>query len=110
MTGFAFLASTISLQITSEAKIDPPGEFTRSTIALMASSFLALRISLANFSELITPSTSPSTISPSATITAMRFEEVIFFDFAIEPKSEALMVGMSSSSPRPSFSRSFAWT
>ena len=66
-TGFSSLASFISLQMTSDARALPPGEFTRNTIAFTFSSLRAFLMALEIRSEPITVSLpSPDLISPWA--------------------------------------------
>ncbi len=72
-TGFTFLVRMTSRWMSSEAAALPPGLFTRSTTALMRSSRRSLRSSrLRRSPPTWLPLPSPSTISPSATTTAMR--------------------------------------
>ena len=51
MTGFFSFARATARQIMSLASAEPPGLFTRSTIALMSSSLRALSIALTIVSE-----------------------------------------------------------
>ena len=71
--GFTFLVSTTSRWMSSEAEALPPGLFTRSTTALTRSSRRRRRSSrLSRSPPIWLDLPSPSTISPSATSTAMR--------------------------------------
>ena len=80
ITGFTRRHSSTSCQISSAASADPPGLFTRSTIARIewrrrASRSASTRVWEPSMRSPNQPSRlRPDTISPSATTSAMRFE------------------------------------